>query len=822
MSFAFSSQPTFANRPGISKGEQGFLEVMSHAYDYGITNNDSTSEGVVLEEQWQPIIDIMNEKRDILQDKSLSNKNYYTPYLRNLYPDKVTASNENKPYFLGKFRNPGTYFTIGIFDNEGQKINYDREANQIINTIKQNPEIFPELQNVNLETIYENAKQTAINKRQIYNESVEKTPGASGAIARFTGEMGAAGTDPVNLGSMLIGGAGKNLFGLILNNALVGAASEALIQTKVKDWYETLGLDYTSEQFWKQVALGGVLGGAMPVAFRLGGKTITLTSDQVKKGVQAFKGTKVVNKNEVTAVENAVARSEDAINSNPLKDDIEHGERLAEANRSFESAESPNMSDTPNSPIVEKTIFESQTSDTIGVRFNPDEIEVDAKTFQFKEGADNQGVTDRLAGVDTWDDVFSGQIVVYEFLNGKQFIADGHQRLALAKKVKAQGKDVTLIGTKLREVDGITPAMARVMAARKNIAEGTGSYADAAKIAREDPVAFKQSIPPRSALARIARSLVNLSDEDFGLVINGVVDARYASVVGRLIPNDKGLQNAALRVLSKNTPDNEFQAEAIVRQVIEAGYEKQKSGTLFGDEVISESFFTERSKILDQSIKILRQDKNAFDSLVRNADRIEGEGNKLVNAANLDRASQDSQAIEMLTKLANRKGNLSDALTEAAKVARETGNYSNSSRGFVEAVRNAIRDGDFQNIRIDNVGRTFNDSAQVGKATDEPGQQLDNFSEPNGRGASQQADQLEEEFFGEVVDQTSLNKYDSNIESSIDASSKINEDLDTQIPTEIVDDGQGGVTARTQSINELKEEFAQDQRMLDRLEGCVK
>ena len=414
MSFAFSSQPTFANRPGVSKGEQGFLEVMSHAYDYGITNNDSTSEGVVLEEQWQPIVDIINEKKDSLG--------------------------------INKVYNPGSLFTIGIFDSEGQKLRYDNKTKEIMDLIKNNSEILPELQNVNLETIYENAKQTANNKRQLYDESVEKTPGASGAIARFTGELGAAATDPVNLGSMLIGGAGKNLFGLILNNALVGAASEALIQTKVKDWYETLGLDYTSEQFWKQVALGGVLGGAMPVAFRLGGKTITLTSDQVKKGVQAFKGTKVVNNNEVTAVENAVARSEDAINSNPLKDDIEHGERLAEATRSFESAEAPNMSDKPNSPIIEKTIFEPQTSETKGVRFNPDEIEVDAKTFQFKEEADITGQTKYFDGTEKWEDTFSGQIVVYEYANGKKFIADGHQRLAFAKRIKAQGQDVVLIG----------------------------------------------------------------------------------------------------------------------------------------------------------------------------------------------------------------------------------------------------------------------------------------------------------------------------------------------------------------------------------------
>ena len=791
MSFAFSPKTTFANRPTMSKGSDSFSTTNSKAYEYAITNNDSTSEGIVLEEQWQPIIDIINEKKGSL---NLDNEVW----------------------------NPGKMLTLGIFDSEGQQRNYEGKSKQVMELIKNNPDILPELQDVTLENIYENAKQTALNKRKLYNENVQTTPGVSGAISRFLGEAGAAVTDPVNIGSLLIGGAGNKLLGVVLNNALVGAGSEYLIQGKVEDWYGKLGLEYTSDQFLRAVGMGAFIGGSMPVAFRIAGKTVRLTNDQVKKGIDAFKGTKFVDEGEVAAVDSAIARGEDAVNSNPLVDNIEHGQRLSEADRAIENNEYPNMSDIPNSPIVENSIFEAQTSPTIGVRFNPDEIEVDAKTFQFKEGADNQGVTDRLAGVETWDDVFSGQIVVYEFANGKQFIADGHQRLALAKRVKAQGQDVTLIGTKLREVDGITPAMARVMAARKNIAEGTGSFVDAAKIARADPEGFKKSIPPRSALARIARSLVNLSDEDLGLVINGVVDGRYASAVGRLIPNDRGLQNAALRVLAKNPPDNEFQAEAIVRQVIEAGYEKQTSGSLFGDEVISESFFTERSKILDQSIKILRQDKNAFDNLVRNADRIEGEGNKLVNNANLDRASQDSQAIEMVTKLANRKGNLSDALTEAAKVARQTGNFSNPSRGFVESVRNAIRDGDFNDIRVNNVGRTFNDTAQVGKATDEPGQQLDNFSKPNGRGANQQADQLEEEFFGEVVDQTSSNKYDSNIESSIDASSKINEDLDTQIPTEIIDDGQGGVTARTQSINELKEEFAQDQRMLDRLEGCVK
>ena len=791
MSFAFSPKTTFANRPTMSKGSDSFSTTNSKAYEYAITNNDSTSEGIVLEEQWQPIIDIINERKGSLNlDKEVWN--------------------------------PGKQLTLGIFDNEGQQRGYEGKSNMVMELIKNNPEILPELQDVTLENIYENAKQTALNKRKLYNENVQSTPGASGAIARFLGEAGAAATDTVNIGSLLIGGAGNKLLGVVLNNALVGAGSEALIQTKVEDWYGKLGLEYTSDQFFRAVGMGAFIGGSMPVAFRIAGKTVRLTNDQVKKGIDAFKGTKFVDEGEVAAVDSAIARGEDAVNSNPLVDNIEHGQRLSEAERAMENNEYPNMSDIPNSPIVEKSVFDSENINGTVFRFDPNDIDVDAKTFQFKEGADALGVTDRLYGVEKWDDTFSGTIIVYEYANGKQVVADGHQRLNLAKRAKAQGQDVTLIGRKLKEADGYTPAMARVLAAEKNIAEGTGTFTDAAKIARENPTSFKEKIPPRSALARVARGLANLSDKDFGLALNGIVDPRYASIVGRLIPSDEGLQNAVLRVLAKNAPENEFQAESIIRQAMEAGYKKETTGSLFGDEVISESFFTERSKILDQAVKILRQDKNAFDSLVRNADRIEGEGNQLIKEANLDRASQDSKAIAMLLTLANRKGNLSDALTEAAKAARESGNFANPSRRFVESVRNAIRDGDFQSIRIDNVGRNLNDSAQGSKVADEPGQQLESFSEPSGNGTTRQADQLEEDFFGEGIDQTSSKTYNENIKSANDGSPIVDPELLREIPIETIEDGSGGFTARTQTLKEMQEEFSQDQRMLDRLEGCVK
>ena len=76
--------------------------------------------------------------------------------------------------------------------------------------------------------------------------------------------------------------------------------------------------------------------------------------------------------------------------------------------------------------------------------------------------------------------------------------------------------------------------------------------------------------------------------------------------------------------------------------------------------------------------------------------------------------------------------------------------------------------------------------------------------------------------FGQRIDQTSPKQYDENIKSESDASTQTDAELGKEIPTELIDDGNGNIVAKNQSLRELQEEFAQDQRMLDRLEGCVK
>ncbi|NCW68601.1 MAG: hypothetical protein EBV86_08525 [Marivivens sp.] len=108
--------------------------------------------------------------------------------------------------------------------------------------------------------------------------------------------------------------------------------------------------------------------------------------------------------------------------------------------------------------------------------------------------------------------------------------------------------------------------MARVIAAVKNIKEGTGTAIDAAKILRDAPERAGE-LPPRSALVQQARGLMLLDDETFGAIINGVVPANYGAIVGKLIPEDVGLQKNAIQVLAKTDPANEMQSRFWPKQI---------------------------------------------------------------------------------------------------------------------------------------------------------------------------------------------------------------------------------------------------------------
>lgn len=599
----------------------------------------------------------------------------------------------------------------------------------------------------------ENAQGDIDDAEEVYGRS----SGGLATAAQYAGAFGGAATDPFNLGVSLtmapLSGGSSLLLNTVLREAMINMTAEVVQQPAVAQYYASLDLPYDFTTFRNAIITAGVVGGAFPVVIRGGTETVRLTAEQMQKFSNVLFDAGVKKSDVAQAAELQLDVETTQAADNPLSDTpqgkLEHKQREAAGIVAAETLEPPAITELPAAPVKPpKTVNDSDNLDEFVFKFKPGDIQVDAKLFQFKEGGDEFGVTPEYRGVTEWDPSLAGQIAVYEFADGSQFIADGHQRLGLAKRIMAKdpSQDITLYGTKIRQVDGVTPQAAMVDAAMANIINDKGTIFDAVKIARIAPEKFDSpSIKQSAAFVRRAKELVRLSDEAYGLALNGIVPDNYAAIVGRLV-DDPDMQLAAMNVLARVKPGNEFQAETIIRQVMDIGVTKEKQTNLFGDEVIAESLILERAKVLDAAVTRLKKDKTAFAQVTKNQARLEDEGNQLATEANKKRLIEDGQAIQILQTQANKKGILSDELTEAARYAKTTGKYGEAADSFVESVRRSVDSGDFLGTETGNVGRALDDQAQDSAAPNETELiDLDKFDDAFGEGAENQGNAIVED-----------------------------------------------------------------------------
>ena len=704
----------FPGMVGISEPVSDFAENFFAAQDNMRLNDQSQSKELILKDLWTPIVE---EMRETFPNQGFGGRDF-----------------ENPADFLG--------IGLGVYSSAGgPQDRYNFAVNTLLNFMNENQESLPDhLKGITVQSLEDIAKERAQAARKYAEEVGARNFTFSGTVGQFVGGVTGVALDPVNAFGIM-GAASKSLWRLAFTEAAIGAGTGAIAEAGVADWYEELGYDYTYQDFLRNVAYNAVGSAAFGVGIRV-------SADAAKSGWNAISKSGKANKNSQALADAAEAR-EELEADNPFTDadlpssQAEHTSRTVSAEAAIENNTLPTM---PNEATIQPSpeMIEAATDNLNGVMFsvNPRDVNVDAKRFQFKEGGDEYGVTERLRGVTEWDPIKAGTVIFWEDVDGKIFVADGHQRVGLARRIQAQKPDekIEIIGYKLRETDGVSAKKARVIAAMTNIAQGTGTAIDAAKVLRIEPGRIAE-LPPQSVLVRQARDLVNLSDQAFGAIVNEVIPANYGAIVGRLI-DDPDLQNAAIAVLAKSDPANLFQAEAIVRQVREMDTVQETQVSLFGEEIITDSLFTERARVLDRTTKLLRGDKAAFESLSKNAERIEAEGNKLAKEQNQRRADQDAQAITLLQALANRKGVLSDDLSAAARTARETGNYAAAARNFADAVRRGIERGDFDGASTGDVGRAVDVAPQSRADAIEEEPTLEGFDEPTGPAAEAQVNQM--------------------------------------------------------------------------------
>lgn len=332
---------------------------------------------------------------------------------------------------------------------------------------------------------------------------------------------------------------------------------------------------------------------------------------------------------------------------------------------------------------------------------SPDDLKTDASRFQYKTTQDENGVTGALRGVQRWEPMLANPLTAYRDADGSLYVVNGHQRLDLAKRAQEAGQEGIQLPVRVINGEDHSPEYARVLGAYQNIAEGSGTPLDAARILRGKGALPEDmrlpELPPRSQLVQDARGLAALGDQAFGMVENGIVPENYASHVGALI-RDPAEQVAALDMLAKHPPDNARQAEMMVRDIRNSGFERQQENGLFGPEEFSKSLIPERAKVLDAAMKVLRGNRSVFRAAIEGEDTLAGAGNKLNAEGNKSGKVSNEKLLAYIAANASSKGDLSDALTAAARKLASGGNAKSAASIFLATARTLERRGEAAGI----------------------------------------------------------------------------------------------------------------------------
>lgn len=331
------------------------------------------------------------------------------------------------------------------------------------------------------------------------------------------------------------------------------------------------------------------------------------------------------------------------------------------------------------------------------VMMSPDQLKIDPARFQFK-ASDDRGVTGALQGVQKWEPALANPITAWESADGDTFVVNGHQRHDLASRAAEAGQpDVQMPTRVFRENDGYTPEFMRTLGAYQNIAEGTGTPVDAAKVMRGQNAIPAEMVlpelPPKGQMVIQARSLSRLSPNAFGMVENGVVPPAYAAHVGDLIA-DPHQQEAALGLLTKADPANSNQARMMVQDIRNSGFLQGTQQGLFGTEDFAKSIFPERMQVLDGAMGTLRRNRGVFKAAVEGEDELRAAGNQLSTDANVKARATNDQILDRLQRDATTRGPISDALTDAANDIATGKPKAGVQSAFLAKVRGIIDRGE--------------------------------------------------------------------------------------------------------------------------------
>lgn len=218
---------------------------------------------------------------------------------------------------------------------------------RIFSEIRENPDLYPEYQNLTPEGVDAEIKQTALSEIK-RGENVSQRTTTMGAVGGFIGTVGGLLVDDdfaaMNVMTAPIG-FGVGLFRQMAGNALLSAGQEAILQPEIKKWYESLGLEYSWEEVYANITGAALFGAAFPAGIR----AISLTNQQVREGIQAYRKAGLVGDNEANMLD-GLADDADIVAQKPSPDidNIDHIARVESATADVIQGRLPELGERGN------------------------------------------------------------------------------------------------------------------------------------------------------------------------------------------------------------------------------------------------------------------------------------------------------------------------------------------------------------------------------------------------------------------------------------------------------------------------------------------
>jgi hypothetical protein len=215
------------------------------------------------------------------------NTDVYAEMLFEKLSPVVRILNARKDQDVDTFATPGSSGGVEGFRG-GREQARIRSLQRMFDYIKTNPQKFPEYQDLDMDEIDEEILNQAREEIKI-GDNVSQRLTTSGAIGSFVGTVGGLTVNDNFIDAMVTAVllAPMRSIGLaraVIAEFFIGAGTEAILQPQVKEWYETLGREYTWQDVYANIIAGGVFGAALPV----GAKAVSLGFNKLRGGIDAL------------------------------------------------------------------------------------------------------------------------------------------------------------------------------------------------------------------------------------------------------------------------------------------------------------------------------------------------------------------------------------------------------------------------------------------------------------------------------------------------------------------------------------------------------